>query len=184
MLRARWSSLSLLEGEAESPGGECAAMSAASLHHLLTFSASDPQVPNDRTLLLKATFMNHSTLSKLLLMLCLGCLPITAFSQQKIPTGGVIPDVRGFNNKISDQAETSGVPQLSVMTVSEKTEQVRTNNRSLDPPSGKLAMKSLYFCPNYIPVSPVKRRADKARIVNVDSSQNEERNSHRHRCRL
>jgi glyoxylase-like metal-dependent hydrolase (beta-lactamase superfamily II) len=31
------------------------------------------------------------------------------FSQQRIPTGGPIPDVRGFNNKITNPAETSKI---------------------------------------------------------------------------
>jgi glyoxylase-like metal-dependent hydrolase (beta-lactamase superfamily II) len=53
--------------------------------------------------------MNHSTLSNLFVALCLGCLTLTAFSQEKIPTGGVIPDVRGFNNKVNDTAETSKI---------------------------------------------------------------------------
>jgi glyoxylase-like metal-dependent hydrolase (beta-lactamase superfamily II) len=31
------------------------------------------------------------------------------FAQQRIPSGGPIPDVRGFNNKITDPAETSKI---------------------------------------------------------------------------
>jgi hypothetical protein len=36
------------------------------------------------------------------------CSSVVA-AQQKIPTGGPLPDVRGFNNKIGDIRETSKI---------------------------------------------------------------------------
>ena len=39
------------------------------------------------------------------------------FAQQRIPSGGPIPDVRGFNNKITDPAETSKISPNNLRTL-------------------------------------------------------------------
>jgi cyclase len=63
--------------------------------------------------------MKQSMIRGIAAALCVLFFGAAASPQQRIPTGGVIPDVRGFNNKISDPEETSKI-SVVVRHVAEK----------------------------------------------------------------
>ncbi len=57
----------------------------------------------------KTTSMNRSISSVALVALCVVVFSGVVSSQQTIPTGGPIPDIRGFNNRITDPDAVSEV---------------------------------------------------------------------------